>query len=57
MPNSRRIAGLGGPTIVAMILSEFPLVQLGLFRMFAAGLYQRSAAKTDTTTLSRRVVT
>jgi len=99
MPESKRIAGLVGPTIVAMIASEFPLVQphlydaqippvvylsgvlmfvaglaivrahncwardwtvlitlsgwfgvvLGLFRMFAAGLYQRSAAGTSAT--------
>ena len=94
MLNSKRIAGLVGPTIVAMLVSEFPLVQphlydaqippvvylsgllmfvgglavirahnhwardwtvlvtlagwfflaLGLFRMFAAGLYQRGSA-------------
>lgn len=94
MPNSKRIAGLLGPTIVMMVAAEFPLVQphlydaqtppvvylsgvlmfvaglaivqahnvwrrdwtvlvtlsgwffvlLGLFRMFAAGLYQRSSA-------------
>lgn len=94
MPDSRRIAGLVGPTIVAMVVSEFPLVQphlydaqippvvylsgvlmfvgglavvrvhnhwakdwtvlvtlsgwffmvLGLFRMFAAGHYQRGSA-------------
>jgi hypothetical protein len=94
MTNSKSIAGLVGPTIVAMIVSEFPLVQphlydaqippvvylsgvlmfvaglvivrahnrwardwtvlitlsgwfgvvLGLFRMFTAGLYQRSVA-------------
>lgn len=94
MANSKRVAGLLGPTIVTMIASEFPLVQphlydaqippvvylsgvlmfvaglaivqahnvwqrdwtvlvtlsgwfflvLGLFRMFAAGLYQRSSA-------------
>ena len=93
MPNSKRIGALAGPTIVAMIVSEFPLVQphlydaqippvvylsgalmfvgglaivrahnhwatdwtvlvtlsgwfflfLGLFRMFAASLYQRSS--------------
>jgi hypothetical protein len=99
MPNSKRIAGLVGPTIVAMLVSEFPLVQphlydaqippvvylsgvlmfvgglaivrahnhwardwtmlvtlsgwfflaLGLFRMFAAGLYQRGSANTSTT--------
>jgi len=98
MPNSKRIAGLVGPTIVAMVVSEFPLVQphlydaqippvvylsgvlmfvaglaivrahnhwagdwtvlvtlsgwfflvLGLFRMFAASLYQRGAANTGT---------
>ena len=100
MPDSKRIGGLVGPTIVAMILSEFPLVQphlydaqippvvylsgvlmflgglavvrahnhwatnwtvlitltgwfglaLGLFRMFAAGLYQRSSAQTSAST-------
>ncbi|HXI65280.1 MAG TPA: hypothetical protein VNH14_12325 [Gemmatimonadales bacterium] len=94
MTNSKRIAGLLGPTIVAMIVSEFPLVQphlydaqippvvylsgvlmfvgglaivrahnhwmpdwtvlvtlsgwfflaLGLFRMFAASMYQRGSA-------------
>ena len=94
MVNSKRIAGLLGPTIVVMVASEFPLVQphlydaqippvvylsgalmfvaglaivqthnvwrrdwtvlvtlsgwffllLGLFRMFGAGLYQRSSA-------------
>jgi len=99
MPNSKRIAGLLGPTIVAMLVSEFPLVQphlydaqippvvylsgtlmfvgglaivrahshwardwtvlitlsgwfflvLGLFRMFAAGLYRQGAAKTSPT--------
>ncbi len=98
MPNSKRIAGLVGPTIVAMLVSEFPLVQphlydaqippvvylsgvlmfvgglavvrahnhwardwtvlvtlsgwfflvLGLFRMFAANLYQRGSANTST---------
>jgi hypothetical protein len=97
MSTSKRIAGLAGPTIVAMIVSEFPLVQphlydlqippvvylsgvlmfvaglaivrahnrwvrdwtalvtlcgwfallLGLFRMFAAGLYQRGSANTS----------
>ena len=31
MPNSKRIAGLVGPTIVAMIVSEFPLVQPHLY--------------------------
>jgi hypothetical protein len=96
MPNSKRIGGLVGPTIVAMVVSEFPLVQphlydaqippvvylsgvlmfvaglaivrahnhwakdwtvlitltgwfflaLGLLRMFAASLYQRSSANT-----------
>jgi len=99
MPNSKRIAGLVGPTLLAMLVSEFPLVQphlydaqippvvylsgvlmfvgglaivrahnhwtrnwtalvtltgwfflaLGLFRMFAAGLYQRSSAHTSAT--------
>ena len=99
MPNSKRIAGLVGPTMVAMLVSEFPLVQphlydaqippvvylsgvlmfvgglaivrahnhwardwtvlvtlsgwfflaLGLFRMFAAGLYQQGSANTSTT--------
>ena len=99
MPNSKRMAGLVGPTLVAMIVSEFPLVQphlydaqippvvylsgvlmfvgglaiiqahnhwardwtvlvtlsgwfglvLGLFRMFAAGVYQRQSASTSTT--------
>jgi hypothetical protein len=97
MPSSKRIAGLVGPTIVAMVVSEFPLVQphlydsqippvvylsgvlmfvgglaivrahnywardwtilvtlsgwfflaLGLFRMFAAGAYQRGSATTS----------
>ena len=101
MPNSKRIAGLVGPTIVAMVVSEYPLVQphlydaqippvvylsgvlmfagglaivrahnqwvrdwtvlitlsgwfalvLGLFRMFATGLYQRGAAHTSSITL------
>jgi hypothetical protein len=95
-PNSKRIATLVGPTIMAMTISEYPLVQphlydsqippvvylsgtlmfvgglaivrahnhwardwtvlvtlsgwfflaLGLFRMFAAGLYQRGSAET-----------
>ena len=95
MANSKRIAGLVGPTIVMMVASEFPLVQphlydaqippvvylsgvlmfigglaivqahnvwrrdrtvlgtlsggffllLGVFRMFAAGLYQRGSAR------------
>ena len=99
MPNSKRIAALLGPTMVAMLVSEFPLVQphlydsqmppvvylsgtlmfvgglaivrahnhwvrewttlvtvsgwfflaLGLFRMFAAGLYERGSAKTSAT--------
>jgi hypothetical protein len=31
MPNSKQIAGLVGPTIVAMIGSEFPLVQPHLY--------------------------
>ena len=31
MANSKRIAGLVGPTIVAMIASEFPLVQPHLY--------------------------
>jgi ABC-type Co2+ transport system permease subunit len=94
VPNSKRIAGLLGPTIVVMTAAEFPLVQphlydaqippvvylsgvlmfvaglaivrahnlwtrdwrvlvtlsgwffllLGLFRVFAAGLYQRGSA-------------
>jgi hypothetical protein len=97
--NSKRIAGLVGPTLVAMLVSEFPLVQphlydaqippvvylsgvlmfvgglaivrvhnhwsrdwtvlvtlsgwfalgLGLFRMFAAGLYQKGAADASAT--------
>ena len=97
MSNSKRIAGIVGPTIVAMVVSEFPLVQphlydaqippvvylsgtlmfvaglaivrahnrwtrdwtvlvtlsgwfflvLGLFRMFAAGAYQRNSANTS----------
>jgi hypothetical protein len=99
MPTSKRIAGLVGPTIVAMAVSEFPLVQphlydaqippvvylsgvlmfvgglaivrahnhwtrdwtilvtlsgwfflaLGLFRMFAAGIYHRGSATTSAT--------
>lgn len=98
MTNSKRIAGLVGPTVVAMTASECPLVQphlydaqippvvylsgvlmflgglaivrahnhwarnwtllvtlsgwfflaLGLFRMFAAGLYRRGSANTST---------
>ena len=31
MENSKRIAGLVGPTIVAMVASEFPLVQPHLY--------------------------
>jgi len=31
MPNSKRIAALAGPTIVAMLASEFPLVQPHLY--------------------------
>jgi hypothetical protein len=31
MPDSKRIAGLVGPTIVAMLVSEFPLVQPHLY--------------------------
>ena len=31
MPNSKRIAGLLGPTIVAMVVAEFPLVQPHLY--------------------------
>ncbi|HWP13216.1 MAG TPA: hypothetical protein VNN06_15445 [Ramlibacter sp.] len=99
LENSKRIAGLVGPALVAMLVSEFPLVQphlydtqippvvylsgtlmfiaglaivrahncwardwtvlvtlsgwlfllLGLFRMFAAGHYQRQAANTSMT--------
>ena len=99
MASSKRIAGLVGPTMVAMLVSEFPLVQphlydaqippvvylsgvlmfvgglaivrahnhwtrdwtvlvtlsgwfsllLGLFRMFAAGQYQRSSANMSPT--------
>jgi hypothetical protein len=99
MPNSKRIAALLGPTMVAMLVSEFPLVQphlydaqippvvylsgvlmfvaglaivrahnrwardwtvlvtlsgwfflaLGLFRMFAAGLYQQGSANSSAT--------
>ena len=99
MPNSKRIAGLVSPTLVAMLVSEFPLLQphlydaqippvvylsgvlmfvgglaivrahnhwardwtvlvtvsgwfgltLGLFRMFAASLYQWGSAKTSPT--------
>ena len=99
VPSSKRIATLVGPTIVAMTISEFPLVQphlydsqippvvylsgtlmfvgglaivrahnhwsrdwtvlvtlsgwfflaLGLFRMFAAGFYQRGSAQTSST--------
>lgn len=100
MADSKRIAAIVGPTIVAMIAAEFPLVQphlydaqippvvylsgvlmfvaglaivrahnrwardwtvmvtlsgwfgllLGLFRMFAAGQYQRGSANTSATT-------
>ncbi|HSB54345.1 MAG TPA: hypothetical protein VLD58_08310 [Gemmatimonadales bacterium] len=100
MPNSKRIGALVGPAIVAMVASEFPLVQphlydaqippvvylsgtlmfvgglaivrahnswvrnwtvlvtlsgwfflvLGLFRMFAAGAYQRGSTNTSATT-------
>jgi len=99
VPSSKRIATLVGPTIMAMTISEYPLVQphlydsqippvvylsgtlmfvgglaivrahnhwardwtvlvtlsgwfflaLGLFRMFAAGLYQRGSAETSST--------
>ena len=31
MPNSKRIAGLVGPTLVAMLVSEFPLLQPHLY--------------------------
>ena len=31
MPNSRRIAGLVGPTLLVMLVSEFPLVQPHLY--------------------------
>src|SRR5215467_5107659 len=31
MTNSKRIAGLVGPTVVAMVISEFPLVQPHLY--------------------------
>lgn len=31
MPNSKQIAGLVGPTMVAMLVSEFPLVQPHLY--------------------------
>jgi hypothetical protein len=31
MTNSKRIAGLVGPTIVAMVISEFPMVQPHLY--------------------------
>jgi hypothetical protein len=100
MQNSKRIAGLVGPTLVAMLVSEFPLVQphlydaqippvvylsgtlmfvaglaivrahnhwaldwtvlvtlsgwffllLGLFRMFAAGIYQSQRGSANTST-------
>lgn len=101
MPNAKQIAGLAGPTMIAMLVSESPLVQphlydtqippvvylsgtlmfvgglaiirghnhwacdwtalvtlsgwfflaLGLFRMFAAGLYQQGSANTSPTVL------
>ena len=100
MSNSKQIAGLVGPTLLAVLASEFPLVQphlydaqippvvylsgavmfvgglaivrahnqwrldwtvlvtlsgwfgvvLGLFRMFAAGQYQRGSANTSSKT-------
>jgi hypothetical protein len=31
MQNSKRIAGLVGPTLVAMLVSEFPIVQPRLY--------------------------
>jgi hypothetical protein len=31
MPDSKRVAALVGPTIVAMLVSEFPLVQPHLY--------------------------
>src|SRR5262245_9188738 len=31
MPNSKEIAGLVGPTMIAMLVSEFPLVQPHLY--------------------------
>ena len=31
MANSKQIAGLVGPTLVAMLVAEFPLVQPGLY--------------------------
>lgn len=31
MPNSKQIAGLLGPTMIAMLVSEFPLVQPHLY--------------------------
>ena len=31
MPNSKRIAGLVGPTMIAMLVAEFPLVQPHLY--------------------------
>jgi len=99
MPDSKRIAGLVGPTLVVMLVSEFPMVQphlydaqippvvylsgvlmfvgglaivrahnhwvrdwtvlvtlsgwfflaLGVFRMFAAGLYRQGSANTSST--------
>lgn len=100
MANSKQIAGLVGPSIVAIVVSEFPLIQphlydaqippviylsgtllfvaglaivrahnhwaldwtalvtlsgwfslvLGLFRMFAAGMYQRASVKAGNVT-------
>ena len=51
MASSKRIAGLLGPTnvwrrdwTVLVTLSGWFFLLLGLFRMFAAGLYQRSSA-------------
>jgi hypothetical protein len=62
MPDSKRIAGLVGPTMVAMLVSEFPLVQPHLYDaqippvvylsgvlMFVAGLFRQGAANTSTT--------
>ena len=31
MPNSKQIPGLVGPTIIAMVMSQIPLVQLHLY--------------------------
>jgi hypothetical protein len=44
--NSKRIAGLVGPTIVAMVASEFPLVQLtkpGQLRSFVSSVFDGQA--------------